>query len=100
MYGNGVGRWEKTRLVRVNLGGGEARASSALLLMRFEYSVQRQNIQTIAAGPVSEFSHVPSQDSENSPGSGPGVSRRPLPWLLVPGPVAGVERLRANGECL
>jgi hypothetical protein len=36
-----------------------------------------------------------SGDSEIS--SGGGVSRRPVQWLLVPGPVAGVERLRAAG---
>jgi hypothetical protein len=31
---------------------------------------------------------------------GGGVNRRPAPWLLVPGPVAGVERLRADRDNL
>ena len=39
-----------------------------------------------------------SGDPEVSPGG--GVDRRPVPWLLVPGPVAGVERLRAGRGCL
>jgi hypothetical protein len=39
-----------------------------------------------------------SGDLDISPGG--GVGRRPVPWLLVPGPVAGAERLRAGRGCL
>ena len=39
-----------------------------------------------------------SCDSEISPGG--CVVRLPVPWLLVPGPVAGAERLRADRACL
>jgi hypothetical protein len=39
-----------------------------------------------------------SSDSDISGGG--GVGRQPVPWLLVPGPVAGVERLRADVGCL
>jgi hypothetical protein len=41
---------------------------------------------------------VVSGDPEVSPGG--GVGRRPVPWLLVSGPVGGVERLRAGRGCL
>jgi hypothetical protein len=50
--------------------------------------------------PLSEFSHVPLDDSEIPPAaaSTPPSSDGPVPWLLVPGPVAGIERLRADRE--
>jgi hypothetical protein len=51
--------------------------------------------ETIANDPLSEFPPGPAGDSDISSGGG-GVGRRPVPWLLVLGPVAGVERLRAD----
>jgi hypothetical protein len=52
-----------------------------------ESSIKDYLIFLVSAQPI-------SGDSEISPGD--CVGRRPVPWLLVPGPVVCVEQLRAN----
>jgi hypothetical protein len=46
------------------------------------------------------FTHIPFEDSEIRPAaaSNDGRCRRGSDWLLVPRPVTGVERLRADRE--
>ena len=53
----------------------------------FKPSIKDYLTPLVSARPI-------SCDSEVSPGG--GVCQLPVPWLLVPGPVAGVERLRAD----
>ena len=63
----------------------------------FEYSGERQYSKSSIKSLTLLVSARPaSGDSETS--SGGGVNQQPAPWLLVPRPVAGVERLRADRD--
>jgi hypothetical protein len=49
--------------------------------------IDQGGLLVLSARPIFGYSEI---------SAGAGVGRRPVPWLLVPGPVAGVERLRAD----
>jgi hypothetical protein len=56
-----------------------------------------ENIRTIVIDPLSE---CPAHIRRLGDLPGGGVGRWPVPWLLVPGHIAGVERLRADRDYL
>jgi hypothetical protein len=66
-------------------------------LPRSRFEQQRQNAD---GGPRDQtlLASLRTSPPAPSPGGGVTLNRRPVPWLLVPGPVAGAGRLRADRE--